>query len=101
MCCWLSELSGTTGPITPGLVRVERQPADLPELWRFGFPHNCHGPTRGVLAAAYGWPATISDDDVLMRLLALNRERAAAGQASVPEQPCVDGPDPASEAVTA
>ena len=45
-----------------------------------------------ALAAAYGWPATISDDDVLMRLLTLNRERAAAGQAAVPEQPlCVDG----------
>jgi hypothetical protein len=29
-----------------------------------------------AVAAAYGWPATISDDDVLTRLLVLNRERA-------------------------
>ena len=41
-----------------------------------------------AVAAAYGWPATISDDDVLMRLLALNHERAPAGQAAVPS--CVD-----------
>ena len=39
-----------------------------------------------AVAAAYGWPATISDDDILMRLLTLNRERAAAGKAAVPEQ---------------
>jgi hypothetical protein len=28
-------------------------------------------------AAAYGWPADISDDDALARLLALNLERSA------------------------
>jgi hypothetical protein len=28
--------------------------------------------------AAYGWPANLTDDDLLTRLLALNRERAAA-----------------------
>lgn len=29
-----------------------------------------------AVAAAYGWPADLSDEDVLARLLALNRERA-------------------------
>ncbi len=29
--------------------------------------------------AAYGWPADLSDDDLLARLLALNLERAGAG----------------------
>jgi hypothetical protein len=29
-----------------------------------------------AVAAAYGWPADLSDDEVLRRLLALNRERA-------------------------
>lgn len=33
-----------------------------------------------VLAAAYGWPADLPDDEILKRLLALNRERAAAGR---------------------
>jgi hypothetical protein len=28
--------------------------------------------------AAYGWPADLTDDDLLTRLLALNLERAAA-----------------------
>jgi hypothetical protein len=28
--------------------------------------------------AAYGWPADLSDDDLLARLLALNLERAAS-----------------------
>ena len=32
-------------------------------------------------AAAYGWPADISEDDALALLLDLNRERAAAGAA--------------------
>jgi len=29
------------------------------------------------VAAAYGWPADLSDDQILERLLALNLERAA------------------------
>jgi len=31
-----------------------------------------------AVAAAYGWPADLSDDEVLARLFALNQERAAA-----------------------
>src|SRR5690606_27289781 len=30
-----------------------------------------------AVAAAYGWPADLSDDEILSRLLALNHERAA------------------------
>lgn len=30
--------------------------------------------------AAFGWPADLSDNDILARLLALNLERAAAQQ---------------------
>lgn len=30
-----------------------------------------------TVAAAYGWPADLSDDEILARLLALNHERAA------------------------
>nr|WP_280644168.1 class I SAM-dependent DNA methyltransferase [Brevundimonas alba] len=33
-----------------------------------------------AVAAAYGWPADLSDDAVLERLFALNQERAAAGR---------------------
>lgn len=33
-----------------------------------------------AVAAAYGWPADLPDDEILARLLALNLERAAAGR---------------------
>ena len=33
-----------------------------------------------AVAAAYGWPADFPDEEILKRLLELNRERAAAGQ---------------------
>ncbi len=39
---------------------------------------NAHKALDAAVAAAYGWPANLSDDDVLSRLLALNAKRAAA-----------------------
>ncbi len=45
-----------------------------------------------AVAAAYGWPATISADDLLMRLLALNRERAATAECELGLAP--GGPAP-------
>jgi hypothetical protein len=33
-----------------------------------------------AVAAAYGWPADLPDEEILKRLLELNRERAAAGR---------------------
>ena len=33
-----------------------------------------------TVAAAYGWPADLSEDDIPSLLLALNVERAAAGR---------------------
>ena len=37
---------------------------------------NAHRDLDVAVAAAYGWPADLSDDEVLRRLLALNQERA-------------------------
>jgi len=37
-----------------------------------------HRKLDAAVAAAYGWPADLSDEQVLERLLALNLERAAA-----------------------
>ena len=37
---------------------------------------NCHEKLDAAVAAAYGWPSDLSDDDILERLLALNLERA-------------------------
>lgn len=44
-----------------------------------------HKRLDAAVAAAYGWPADLSDDDVLERLFALNQERAAA-QAALERQ---------------
>ena len=40
---------------------------------------NAHRDLDAAVAAAYGWPADISEDDALARLFALNQARAAAG----------------------
>ena len=37
---------------------------------------NAHRALDEAVAAAYGWPMDLSDDDILWRLLVLNRERA-------------------------
>ncbi|ALC15724.1 putative DNA methyltransferase YeeA [Desulfuromonas soudanensis] len=37
---------------------------------------NAHATLDAAVAAAYGWPADLADDEVLGRLLALNRERS-------------------------
>ena len=41
---------------------------------------NAHARLDAAVAAAYGWPADLSDDEILARLFALNQERAAAGR---------------------
>ena len=46
---------------------------------------NAHRDLDAAVAAAYGWPADISDDDALARLLALNQLRAAA-QGTLPAE---------------
>ena len=37
-----------------------------------------------AVAAAYGWPAALSEDDILARLLKLNLKRAAEEEAAAP-----------------
>ncbi len=39
-----------------------------------------HRNLDAAVAAAYGWPVDLSDDDVLAKLFALNQERAAVGR---------------------
>ncbi|WFU34065.1 class I SAM-dependent DNA methyltransferase [Bradyrhizobium brasilense] len=43
---------------------------------------NAHAELDAAVAAAYGWPADISEEDALARLFALNQERAAAASAA-------------------
>ena len=41
-----------------------------------GVIHELHNQIDAAVADAYGWPAELSDDDILARLVALNKERA-------------------------
>jgi type II restriction/modification system DNA methylase subunit YeeA len=41
---------------------------------------NAHRDLDAAVAAGYGWPADIAEEEALARLLALNLERAAAGR---------------------
>jgi len=36
-----------------------------------------HDAIDALVAEAYGWPVDLSDEDILIRLVALNKERAA------------------------
>jgi type II restriction/modification system DNA methylase subunit YeeA len=45
---------------------------------------DAHRDLDAAVAAAYGWPADISEEDALAKLLALNLARAAAGAAPEP-----------------
>ncbi len=46
---------------------------------------NAHRDLDAAVAAAYGWPAELGDEEVLRRLFELNQERAAAARARVGE----------------
>ena len=39
-----------------------------------------HQRLDAAVAAAYGWPPDLSDEEILARLFALNQERASAGR---------------------
>ena len=47
---------------------------------------NAHAKLDAAVLAAYGWPAGITDDDLLARLLALNLSRAGAASAGTEEE---------------
>ena len=54
---------------------------------------NAHRDLDEAVAAAYGWPVELSDEEVLSRLLALNRERALRQLGRVPTR--IEEHDPA------
>ena len=52
---------------------------------------NAHRELDEAVAAAYGWPAGLSDDDILARLLMLNQKRAGAEPARRDTAPPAQG----------
>jgi len=62
-----------------------------------------HDELDAAVAEAYGWPADLSDEQILEKLLALNLERAAEERAGTirwlrPEYQNPDGKDPSTQA---
>ena len=54
---------------------IEHLPSFIMPEWL----QQAHRRLDEAVAAAYGWPATISEEDALAALLALNHARPAAG----------------------
>jgi type II restriction/modification system DNA methylase subunit YeeA len=68
-------------PVNPSAAAIlkTRTPTNLYNE-RPAWLDNAHRDVDAAVAAAYGWPADISEDEALARLLALNLERAVAGR---------------------
>jgi type II restriction/modification system DNA methylase subunit YeeA len=68
-------------PVSPGAAATLKT-RTLTNLYneRPAWLDNAHRDLDAAVAAAYGWPADISEEEVLARLLALNLERTAAGR---------------------
>lgn len=57
--------------------RIEGKDREIYDQGLIGILRDMHDQIDREVAAAYGWPEGLSDDDILHRLVALNRERAA------------------------
>jgi type II restriction/modification system DNA methylase subunit YeeA len=64
----------------PGATDADLKKRTLTNLYneRPAWLANAHAALDAAVAAAYGWPANITDDEMLARLLALNLERETA-----------------------
>ena len=74
---WLNE---------PGLSEADLKKRTLTNLYnqRPDWLSVAHRTLDAAVFAAYGWPDTLSDDEILARLLALNLERAAGQGVAAP-----------------
>jgi len=57
--------------------RIEGRDREVYDQGLIGILRDLHDQIDAAVADAYGWPATLTDDDILHRLVTLNRERAA------------------------
>jgi hypothetical protein len=74
-----------TGPDTAALLKKRT----LTNLYneRPAWLANAHRALDEAVAAAYGWPADLSDDELLARLLELNLSRAGTAAPATEEEP--------------
>lgn len=57
--------------------RIEGKDREIYDAGLIGILRDLHDQIDAAVAEAYGWPADLSEDDILHRLVDLNRERAA------------------------
>jgi len=57
--------------------RIEGRDREIYDQGLIGILRDLHDQIDAAVAEAYGWPATLTDDEILHRLVDLNRERAA------------------------
>jgi hypothetical protein len=57
--------------------RIEGKDREIYDQGLVGILRDLHDQIDAAVADAYGWPATLTDDEILHRLVDLNRERAA------------------------
>lgn len=57
--------------------RIEGKDKEIYDQGLIGILRDLHDQIDAAVADAYGWPADLSDDDILHRLVDLNRQRAA------------------------
>ncbi|WGW04539.1 class I SAM-dependent DNA methyltransferase [Tropicibacter oceani] len=57
--------------------KIEGKDREIYDQGLIGILRDIHDRIDAAVAEAYGWPADLSDDDILHRLVDLNRERAA------------------------
>ena len=57
--------------------RIEGKDKEIYDQGLVGILRDIHDQIDAAVADAYGWPADLTDDEILHRLVALNRERAA------------------------
>lgn len=55
---------------------IEGKDKDIYDQGLIGILRDLHDQIDAAVADAYGWPADLSDEDILFRLVALNKERA-------------------------
>ena len=56
---------------------IEGKDKDIYDQGLIGILRDLHDQIDAAVADAYGWPADLSDEEILLRLVALNKERAA------------------------
>ena len=81
--------------------RIEGRDKEIYDQGLIGILRDLHDRIDAAVAEAYGWPQGLTDDDILHRLVALNRERAAEEEAGLIRWLRPDYQNPAGRAAEA